>query len=298
MAFHVPVAHEELFDRVERQFRLLLSKHVVTGITEIDFNKWLSNFYTEEDKYLAARLLENLTFRSQEMVGSAIAHILQCILPGELRRVGLRIESVDEFIQDVTSGRAQKFVRFVEVEGGDEPGKSGAVLVRELHRLGSVHKALLCKVDAIKHLPGSVKCLVFVDDMLGTGTQFVTFAEESALAAEAAKRKLIYCPLAAYADGLLELARACPWLVVCPVEVFGPSHRFFRSEQERPEVWAIDGVNLITDVRDYMASWHRRAGISPNKYCLELVIGFNHATPNNTLPVMYWDKSWHRLLVR
>lgn len=194
MAFHVPVAHEELFDRVERQFRLLLSKHVVTGITEIDFNKWLSNFYTEEDKYLAARLLENLTFRSQEMVGSAIAHILQCILPGELRRVGLRIESVDEFIQDVTSGRAQKFVRFVEVEGGDEPGKSGAVLVRELHRLGSVHKALLCKVDAIKHLPGSVKCLVFVDDMLGTGTQFVTFAEESALAAEAAKRKLIYCP--------------------------------------------------------------------------------------------------------
>lgn len=85
------------FDDVERRFRLLLAKGIVTGITEMQFNKWLTNLNTDEDRYLGARLLENLTFRSEQMVGSAIAHILECILPGELRRLRVAVTSVDDF---------------------------------------------------------------------------------------------------------------------------------------------------------------------------------------------------------
>jgi len=298
MAFHVPVAHEGLFGWVERQFRLLLAKHVVTGISELQFDKWVSNFYTEEDRYLAARLLENLTFRSQDMVGSALAHILQCIVPSELRRMGQRVSSLEQFIEDVASGSAKRLLRFVEVAGHGPPGKSGAVLMRELHRVGHVHNAMLCRADGIKDLPASVECLVFVDDMLGTGTQFMSFARESGLAEHAKTRRLISCPLAAFEDGLQALADACPWLLVCPVETFGPRHRFFRGEIQRSEVWAIDGQNLAADVREYMTRLCNRAGITVQDYCLELVIGFHNATPNNTLPVMYWNKSWHHLLVR
>ncbi len=69
--------------------------------------------------------------------------------------------------------------------------------------------------------------------MLGTGKQFTDFAKANRLAEESGKRKLIYCPLAAYTDGLKKLADECPWLVVCPVEVFGPKHRFFRGEDAR-----------------------------------------------------------------
>jgi len=298
MAFHVPAADEGLFEEVESRFRLLLAKHIVTGITEFQFNKWLTNFLTDEDRYLAARLLENLTFRSQEMVGSAIAHILQCILPAELRRVGLRFPSIEDFMQAVSAGGAHHPVRFVEVEGGNQPGKSGAVLMRELHRLGNVHNGLLIKAQDIKGLTGSVKALVFVDDMLGTGTQFIAFAKANHLADETGKRKLIYCPLAAYSDGLKNLANECPWLVVCPVEVFGPKHRFFRGEDARPEVWSIDRVNLVAEVRAHMEMMCKRGGISSSGYGLELLIGFHHATPNNTLPVMYAKTPWNHLLVR
>ena len=58
--FHVPEAHVGLFGEVERRFRLLLSKNIVTGIRETQFDMWLSNLLTEEDQYPGARLLENL----------------------------------------------------------------------------------------------------------------------------------------------------------------------------------------------------------------------------------------------
>lgn len=43
MTFHLPEANVGLFEEVERRFRLLLSKNIVTGISETQFDMWLSN---------------------------------------------------------------------------------------------------------------------------------------------------------------------------------------------------------------------------------------------------------------
>lgn len=302
MTFHVPEAHIGLFEEVERRFRLLLSKNIVTGITETQFDMWLSNLLTEEDQYLGARLLENLTFRSEQMVGSAIDHILQCILPCELRRLGVPIPSVDEFIASLERGGKSHPVRFVEIDDpkGEKPGKSGAVLMRELHRLGGVNTSLTCLSSAITKQPAGVKCLVFIDDMLGTGTQMETYSTVHQLKAISQKHHLIYCPLASFESGLAHLAKECPWLQVCPVEVFGESHRFFRSDSKQPLIWAIDKVNAVADVRAHMESLCQRGGIrSPAAFALELLVGFHHATPNNTLPIMHVSSpTWHNLLTR
>lgn len=302
MAFHVPEKQAGLFEEVERRFRLLLSKNIVTGISETQFDKWLSNLMSEEDHYLAARLLENLTFRSEPMVGSAIAHILQCILPCELRRKGVPISSVDEFLESLAHGGKNHPLRFVEIDDpkGKKPGKSGAVLMRELQRLGGVNGSITCMSNAINSQPTSVKCLVFVDDMLGTGTQMETYAGAHCLEAISAKHHLIYCPLAAYESGLAHLADVCPWLQVCPVEVFGPAHQFFRAEPDLPHIWAVDRTNTVADVRAHMEGLCQRGGIhSPAAFALELLVGFHHATPNNTLPIMHVSSgTWHNLLTR
>lgn len=302
MAFFVPEAHAGLFEEVERRFRLLLSKNIVTGIKEAQFDKWLSNLLTEEDQYLAARLLENLTFRSEQMVGSAIDHILQCILPCELRRIGVSIPSVDEFIDSLKRGGKSHPVRFVEVDDpkGEKPGKSGAVLMRELHRLGGVNTSLTCLSTAIASQSIGVKCLVFIDDMLGTGTQMESYSTAHNLKAISEKHHLIYCPLAAFESGLTHLAKECSWLQVCPVEVFGESHRFFRSDAKQPLIWAIDKTNTVADVRAHMEGLCQRGSIrSPGAFALELLVGFHHATPNNTLPIMHVSSpTWHNLLTR
>jgi len=302
MTFHVPEKHIGLFEEVERRFRLLLAKNIVTGISEMQFDKWLSNLMSDEDQYLAARLLENLTFRSEQMVGSAIEHILQCILPCELRRMSIPIASVDDFIESVSRGDQSLPVRFVEMDdpGGKKPGKSGPILMRELHRLGGVARSLTCLSSAVGNQHATVKCLVFVDDMLGTGAQMERFAKAHKLAELSTKHRLVYCPLAAFKDGVDHLAQKCPWLQVCPVEVFGPEQQFFRSKANVPEIWDIDGTNTVTDVRAHMAAICQRGDIGgPPDYALELLIGFHHATPNNTLPIMHASShGWHNLLIR
>ena len=302
MTFHVTETYAGLFEEVERRFRLLLNKNVVTGITETQFDLWLSNLMTEEEQYLGARLLENLTFRSEPMVGSALGHIMECILPSELRRCGLQPRSVDEFVASLRTPGRDRPVCFVEVDDpkGRLPGKSGAVIMRELHRLGRVDKALTCLPENIGGLPKSVKCLVFIDDMLGTGTQFKAFCDKYQLERQAADRTLIYSPLAAYQTGLEHLAQTCPWMKVCPVEQFGEQHRFFRGDADRPELWAIDKINTVADVRCFVDDLYNHHGIRPaGDYALELLLGFHHATPNNTLPLMYAQTpSWNNLLIR
>ncbi len=302
MAFRIPEQYVTLYDDVERRFRLLLSKGIVSGVSEMQFDKWLTNLHTDEDRYLGARLLENLTFRSESMVGSAISHILECILPAELRRLGVAVASVDEFVASVAKGGRDHPLRFVEVTDpqGQQPGKSGAVIMRELHRLGGVSNSLMCLARDLDQLPDTVRCLVFVDDMLGTGKQFESFANANSLKKQTSKRGLVYCPLAAYFSGLNHLTEKCPWLAVRPVEEFGEKHRFFRAEADRADIWAIDHVNTVAEVRSHMQTLCDRGGIkSPPRFALELLIGFHHATPNNTLPVMYASSAnWHNLLIR
>lgn len=303
MPFRVPETYQGLYDEVVGRFRRLLYKGVVTGISDIRLNQWLTNFVSDEEKYLAARVLENLTFRSEAMVSSAIEHLCECILPCELRRLGIGSwRSVDEFVGSLAVGSDAHPVRFVAVDGTHEqtPGKSGAVIIREFHRHGRVHKSLTCRPENLGSLPLDVRCLVFVDDMLGTGRQFATFAEHYSLHEYRDRLSLIYSPLIAHEKGLQKLRRDCSWLTVLPVEEFNSSHQFFRSTTDDPNLWAIDGINSVNDVRQHVRSMSERGGISATtSHSLNLLLGFQHATPNNSLPILYAQSArWQNLLIR
>lgn len=302
MAFHVPPAHEELYDQVVSRFRMLLRRRVITGITDIRLNLWLQNFVSSEEQYLAARVLENLSYRSQAMVASAIQHVNECMLPCELRRRGIgNFADVDELVASLRSGDASHPVRFVAVDGDHEqvPGKSGAVIIRQFQRDG-VSKALTCKPENLGAMPATVKCLVFVDDMLGTGKQFTGFAEHYKLDSYAGARAIIYCPLIAHQKGLDALVAKFPWLTLLPVEVFGEAHQFYRGATKHPTLWAVDGTNLVDDVRAFVKALCAKRKIpATTKHSLNLLLGFEHATPNNSLPLLYAESAqWNYLLKR
>ena len=303
MAFHVPEPFEELYDQVVDRFRMLLRRGVVTGITPIGLDRWLNNFASDQDRYLAARLLENLTFRSERMVASAIAHLCECLLPCELRRLNIgKFQDVDQFVESLESGGADHPVRFVAVDGAfdDTPGKSGAVIIREFQRHGPISKSLTCKPESLGASPASVRCLVFVDDMLGTGTQFTKFEKHYNLRALQPAKHLMYCPLVAHEKGLAKLKKDFPWLSVLPVEQFGTEHQFYRPLEDDAKTWAIDGSNVVDDVRLYVKQLCALHQIpATTHHSLSLLLGFQHATPNNTLPILYAKSStWQNLLIR
>jgi hypothetical protein len=303
MALHVPQDRQGFFEDVDHRFRLLLRKGIISGIDSIRLNNWLANFVTAEDKYLAGHLLNGLTYRSDAMVKSSFQHLVNCELPGVLRARGAFAASdLESFDAAMTLGDASSPMRFVAVDGTFEstPGKSGGVMIRQFRRHLSVSKALLCRPERLGELPATVKVLVFIDDLVGTGQQFESFAKHYKLEEHARSRALVYCPLLAFDKGLGNLHKALPWLQILPVETLNQNHQFFRGCGSAPLLWGVDKVNTVQDVRDHVTALCRRNGIPPRtRHCLDLVVAFEHAVPNNSVPMLSMKSAqWQPLFDR
>ncbi|MBS0317634.1 MAG: hypothetical protein JSR49_10975 [Proteobacteria bacterium] len=290
MTFHVPPDRQGFCDDVIHRFRQLLHKGIITGIDPIRLNNWLANFVTDEDRYVAAHLLNGLTYRSDAMVKSSFQHLAHCELPQMLRtREVMALDDLESFDRALCEGDDRSPIRFVAVDGTFEktPGKSGAVVIRAFKRHLNVSKALLCRPERLAGLPTGVKALIFIDDLVGTGQQFETFASHYDLASHAKQRTLVYCPLLAFNAGLTKLARALPWLEMHPVESLDESHQFFRACASDPTIWGADKVNKVQDVRDHVADLCGRNAIpSRTKHGLDLVVAFEHAVPNNSVSML------------
>lgn len=304
MSFFVPVKHLGLFDDVTQRFRGLIRKQVISSIDEMRLDAWLGNFVSDEDRYLAAHILNGLIFRSKAMIESSFDQLLQCVLPSQLHKWDCYGHKyIEDFLASLRADDDGHPVRFVAVDltcATDEPGKSGVHLIRQFRQHIRVSKKLLCRPENVSKLPDTVKVLVFIDDIVGTGKQFAKFSQFHNLEAQAAKRKLFFSPLIAYQDGLDKLAAQHPWLTIKPIEIFNSEHCFCCPCSSDQTLWALDEENRVADVQTHIKKI-ARAGAIPGttKYGLDLLIGFEHATPNNTLPMLWADSDkWRPLFNR
>lgn len=290
MAFHVPTNQRGFFQDVELRFRLLLRKGIITGIDPMRLSNWLVNFVSPEDKYLAAHLLNGLTYRSHAMVKSSFQHLMECELPRVLREHGgWSFADLETIYETLSNGTAQSPIRIVAVDGTFEntPGKSGAVMIRQFKRHLNVARPLLCRPERLEELPENVKVLIFIDDLVGSGQQFNSFAKHYNLEGHSKNRCLVYCPLLAFDKGLNKLNEALPWLKILAVETLNSNHQFFRGSVTEPHIWGIDQVNTVQDVKDHVKMLCERNDIpAETRHCLDLLVAFEHAVPNNSLPML------------
>ncbi|WP_228894300.1 phosphoribosyltransferase-like protein [Pseudoduganella aquatica] len=304
MSFFVPEQHYGLFDDVTQRFRGLIRKQVISSIDEIRLDAWLGNFVSDEDRYLAAHILNGLIFRSKAMIESSFDQLLQCVLPRQLRQWDCYSHKyIEDFLESLRDGDVDHPLRFVAVDlasANDEPGKSGVHLIRQLRQHVRISKKLLCRPENVAALPSTVKVLVFIDDIVGTGKQFAKFTKFHALEGQAVNRKLFFSPLIAYRDGVDKLSSAHPWLTIKAIEIFNSEHGFCCPCSSNPTLWALDEQNCVADVRAHIQKIAQAGGIPKStQYGLDLLIGFEHATPNNTLPMLWADSdTWRPLFNR
>lgn len=301
--FHIPRDFARFANQVERRFSVLLQKRVLTGIEILQLRNWRNNFESDEERYLAAHLLDSLVFRTEKMLASSSNHVLQMMLPNILMRCG-RLHSPDlhDFLNKMTQGTAETGMRFVPVDGlfATKP-KSGGELVRLFERATGVRDNLLVRPENIHKLGAAVKTLVFLDDCLGTGTQFKKFSDFYKLPQYAPARTLIYIPFVAHREGIEKLRQTCQSVLVCPVEVLGPNADFFYEDPDRAGIWNRDKYNTVEAVRKFYGETleKRQVSLKEGAFCLNLSLGFNISTPNNTLKAFFSQEgSWERLLVR
>lgn len=301
MPFHVPDRHYSLYSEVERRFKGMLQRGVITGTEESTLDCWLDNFQSDEELYFAARVLERLIFRSQSMIESSIDQMLHCMLPTFLRKQGLYSHlSIEAFLEALAEQNSSYPLRFVGVDGQKafDTGKSGAVIIRHYKRHARINKILTCRPDKLHPLSEQVKCLVFVDDMLGTGKQFKDFVRDNKLE-ELKGVHMVYCPFVAFRKGVEALDKY-PWLTVLPIEVLEARHQFFSESVETPGLWAIDETNTAADARAFYDQLATSKGIPPTtRHGLDLVLGFEHSTPNSSLSLLWaGSDNWTPLFKR
>lgn len=304
MVFRVPEGHEGLFDKVRQQFDSLVRAHILGDVfSPTDLMRWLGNFTTPEEQYLAAKLMQSAVIRSWKMIDSSLRQIVDIVAPHYLRLFDLhQVACLDGFERELRSDDATLPVRFMGVDGERidvAAGNSGDAVLRRFGTQFQVGEAYRLRADR----PGSFQhdqptLLILLDDLLGTGTQIGRFVARYGLNPTPPNMHLVYAPLLATTEGIAKAKNDHPNLYVSPIEELDASAKFFHPIAGG--LWSSDGVNSAADVKSFYRSLMRARGVPrENQYSLELSAVLPERCPNNTLRA-YWSRteSWHPLKTR
>ena len=269
-------------------------------IKEDDFILWLNNFKKDSEKFLAALMIYRFIYRNRDSMVSMYQYVVDLILPVELSELaGFEIDSLDDYHNRLVRGAEVPF-RFSAIEGVDnQTGKSGSAILREFARSGPFHNKLKISPTKLKDLNrNQCKLVVFFDDIMGTGEQFNKFLET--FYADAKGLKLLYCPLAATTKALDSFDyEMYPDVRIRPVEILDKKYNFF-DKALMPMIAEDIDIEELKKTYDHLIK--RNTKLKKDLYGrgdLSLTYIFSVSTPNNVLPLFYYEsESWNKLVPR
>ena len=304
MTFSVPRDGGLFITDISERCASLIDVGIWEGITRTQLAAWLTNFETDAEKYFAACVLDTLIFRSEAQTNALLQQWFQRTLPFAARHLGLSGANEPDWTFALRKGGADPRVRLVPVVREDDPPtKSAHHVLRLMKRNFQVDENWISYARHLSSgLPPGLEAIIFVDDFLATGDQFHEFFETESLPLLANHVKMAYLPLVGYVDGINKLGSQYSGLIVRSVEVLNASNRLFHTECE----CFSDGSNTASDAADFYYDLIARRGISlagnerRGHGGLELAYSFAHASPDNCLPILWWDQapSWKPLFNR
>lgn len=295
MSFKVPEDYQFFYDEVIEKCKTLIHLNYWDDIDIATLNDWLKNFKSPEEKYLSALILHKLVYRNKKAIYSMLSKLFHVTLPNILEEnnifsITTNMETWKASLKNKSFKNKATF--YFSTIISNEPGESGGEYMRFL-RKHFVDKELI--VFATHKAEKSKKALIFIDDIIATGTQVSEFLEKYRQQLTHYKY-LIFLPLIAHTEGIKEVEqeasqRGLKTLIIRPVEILNEESSFFHFSTN--EDGQFDNVNTINDLRTFY-----NAIIS--KYYLEddaskyagfgnfgLTLIFGTGVPDNTLPIIH-----------
>jgi hypothetical protein len=264
--------------------------------------RWFNLFRNDLDQYFAACLLDVLVFRSRPQTEALMLNVFQRAIPDQLRLYEPALGPASDWWERLQSN-ADPHVRVVPVlRVDDPPTKSAPVLARLYRQRLHVNERWMIWPWKIKDATqDGVSAFLFIDDFLGSGTQFIRFFKHFHLDALPDDAYLLYAPLAAHRRGIQNIRGAINSVHVVSSEVLGDEHSVFESASPCFR----DDVNTPAAARAYYRMFLRQHHFDLDvRYRegfgrLALTYAFAHATPNNCLPLLWYESdSWAPLFER
>jgi hypothetical protein len=289
----------QALDRVTLKAEYFVDIQLWPVVEEFDPLGWLNNF-TTEDRPLAALLLDSFVYLPSRIESAMFLAAVHGI-SGRLQQT-TRAKSKDTwrtFIQGAI---------FCMVTGeSPNPSDSGYIFARRARQILGIDESRLtepgkCLEVLHRHGPRPV---VFVDDFVGSGEQFIRTWRRSYMVAgenlsfrQLATRasnpiSTFYCPILTTARGVKAIAANCPQVMMHPAHILDPETSPLHPQTAVfPDALRASGQEMIRRVSAALGipdtdgsvtnDWqgYRKLGTS---------IAFSHGLPDATLPLFYWD---------
>jgi hypothetical protein len=262
----------------------------------------MRNFTTDLERYFAACVLDALIYRSKNQTIALIKQLFQRALPDLTRLDPTPLGQIEDWQERLHSQSpvSDPQIRLVAaVRKEDSPTKSAYVMARYMMQSLSIPKRWIIKPWEIsRHIDRGINIFVFIDDFLGTGSQFKLTLTEENLAPHLSDSYMVYAPLVSHIDGIKSLRSQFKTLRLCPVEVLGESYSLFHPTSHAFN----DQLNTPAGARRFYYQILRSKGIEIPRSerrgigNLELAYAFEHATPDNCLPILWFrEEPWQPL---
>jgi hypothetical protein len=305
MPFELPKDGEIFIEQVLERCRNLISSGVWHGLDQVRLDTWMKNFTNDTERYFGACVLDSLIYRSEKQTFALMDQLFQRTLPDLLRRYpppGNAHGSWLALLRAPYFGPSPPLRIVPVIKWGDPPTKSGPALARMYRRHLSLTQDWMIWPWEIKHVKeAGISQFLFIDDFLGTGDQFCQFSKQFDLTSVLEGCYSVYAPLVAHMDGVNAIQETLPALHVIAVEMIDNSYSLFSDDSP----WFNDGVNSASTARAFYDSLVTRLQFPLHPQTLRgygklsLAYAFNHATPDNCLPIIWSEgNNWKPLLDR
>lgn len=276
----------------------------------VNVDGWLSNF-SDGERPFAAHLLNNFMFFSNRTVDAlfrAAFHGVSNSLRAGWPPFGAGAKIWNGFLNEV-------IVTFSQGEIAN-PTDSGHAYARAARKLFDIPQTRVMNPDQALAaiLRGFRGPVVFVDDFVGSGEQFVatwkrsrkldglgihSFAELATLTPPS-DNHIFYCTAMMTERGYTRLGRECPTVLLSTGNVIPENFSLVAADSVMwPDGSRQDGVNFIRDVS-------KRIGLPSDGgetdwrgfNRLGLGLAFEDSTPDATIPLFHWSNRWTPLVRR
>lgn len=277
--------------------------------TKLDPRAWLSNFKAS-DAPLAMALLSRFTFYSDQLVDQLFRAAFQGLSNVQNNSWKVFGEAQSDWANFCTNA----IVTMVQGEQPN-PSDSGWLFARKARQiLGFDEQQLMAPADALSAvLNGHGGAVIFVDDFVGSGEQFVrtwrrrfetahhgqvTFADAALTNSDA---KFFYCNAMTTMLGRERIAREVPCVEVSAGNIVPYDHSLASpSSVLWPTSLRDDGIAMVERVSkalgysDSFGDQNDWQGF----HRLGLGLAFEHSVPDASLPIFYSERNNWKPLVR
>lgn len=284
------------YEMVTERCMQLVESGIWNGIDRNRYQSWLNNFQTQEQKTLAALVLDSLIFRSEDHVISMLEDLLSKGLHNLWRIHHDPLFGTNNPLQMLRERHGNYNVRIVAAKSlSDKNNVSADYINHLLFNKLNIKKDYECHPNDIKNkIQEGINCFIIIDDCSLSGTQINDFLEKVDYSnITGARFYLAACTI--HNDALSFLQENHPSIPVVFAEYLDSKNCFFddlplaelglTSKED-----AIDKYKQI--IRDLGIRTREKIGFND----MALTYAFAHCTPNDSLSILFYNSTnFHNL---